>query len=53
MPNERVQSIVNKEHELIIHIGRDGIPSTRFTVYTKELAKEVRDALDKFIKDSK
>ena len=53
MANEKVQSIVNKGNELIIHIGKDGIPSTRFTVYSKSLAKEVRDALDNFLKDSK
>lgn len=49
MSNERIQSIVNKGNELIIHIGHDHIPSTRFTVYSKSLAKEVRDALNKFL----
>lgn len=52
MSTEKIQSIVNKGDELIIHIGKDNIPSTRFTVYSKSLALEVRDALNEFLGDN-
>lgn len=50
MSVERVQFTNVKDGKLIVHIGRDDIPTTRFTVYTKELAKEVRGTLDEFIR---
>lgn len=47
--NEKVKSVIYKDGNVIVHIGKDGFDSTRFFVFSKETAKEVVEVLNEFI----
>lgn len=51
--HEKVKSVLYKDGNIIVHIGKDGFDATRFFVFSKQTATEVRDVLSKFIGDSK
>lgn len=46
---EQVLSTVNKGDTLIVHYGNPKLQGTRFIVYTRSMAREMRDTLNKFL----
>lgn len=47
---ERVVDVIYKDGNIIVHLGKEGFTATKFFVFSRETAKEVRDVLDEFIK---
>lgn len=47
--DEHVVDVINKDDKLIVHIGKSNSNATRFFTYSREMAIEVRDVLNKFI----
>lgn len=47
--DEHVISTIEKDGKLIVHIGKSNSNATRFFIYSREMAQEVRDVLDIFI----
>lgn len=49
---EKVVDVIKRDHDIIIHIGKDKSPSTRFFLLTPELAEEVRDILNDYLENN-